>query len=125
MKTISFLSLRHGLLSALLATGIISISAPAFAVDWFGSGWGSAINGQVGVSTHINNTPLYTPSGSDIDARNRQIYRNDAHERTIRQRAPRYISPADIAPAAGTPRYIKRSPVYDMGGIQGGHSYND
>ena len=124
-------NIRYSFLSAFMAAGIALTSQPAFALDLFGSGLGAAVNGQVGVSTHINNTPVYAPLGADIDARNRQIYTCDAHERTVRQRASTGIyqdtsmAPADIAPAAGTPRYIKLTPAYNMGRIQGGHSYND
>ncbi len=122
---------RYLFLSAFMTAGIGIASAPVVAADLFGSGLGAAVNGQVGVSTHINNTPVYAPLGTDIDARNLQRYRSDAQERTIRQRATTAvfqdmsIAPADIAPAAGQPYYIRRTHVYDMGGIQGGHSYND
>ncbi len=122
---------RHVFFSTFLTAGIALTSLPAFAIDLFGSGLGAAVSGQVGVSTHINNTPVYAPLGAHIDARNRQIYTSDAQERTARQRATTgvfqdtSIAPADIAPAAGTPGYIKRQPLYNMGRIQGGHSYND
>ncbi len=124
-------NIRYVFFCGFMAAGMALAPLPASAVDLFGGGLGAAVNGQVGVSTHINNTPVYAPMSAHIDARNRQIYRNDAQERTIRQRAATAlyqdtsISPADIAPAAGTPRYIKPLPAYNMGKIQGGHSYND
>lgn len=136
MKIIIKPNPRHIFFSAFLAGCIASAALPALAVDLFGGGFlgnglGAAVNGQVGVSTHINNTPVYAPLGADIDTRNRQIYRSDAQERTMRQRAATSIhqdmsiAPADIAPAAGESGYIKPRPIYNTGRIQGGHSYND
>lgn len=118
--------------SAVLAAGLVFTSSNASAIDLFG-GLGTAVTGQVGVSAPINNTPVYAPGGGDIDAQNRYIYQRDSLERTARQRLQTgtvqdmSIAPADIAPAAGisTYTYKKLLPAYNMGRIQGGHSYND
>lgn len=130
MKAIIKADLKYACLAALMAAGISLSPATAFA-DLFDSGWGAAVGGQIGVSTHINNTPVYSPLGPGIDARNRRAYTNDAQERTVRQRATTRafqdttIAPADIAPAAGDSGYVKPQPIYNTGRIRGGHSYND
>lgn len=107
--------------------GFLSMTAqPAQAFDLLGTGIGTAVNGQVGVSTPINSTPLYAPMGGNIDAENRYIYQRDAKERTARQRAliqDTSVSPHDIAPAAGL--YLRKPATVNMGGITSGFSYND
>ncbi len=131
MKIAMKSNIRPIFFSAFIAAAIALMPQQAFAIDLFGGGLGAAMNGQVGVSTHINNTPVYAPLGAGIDDRDRQIYSHDAQERTIRQREAVTIyqdtsmAPADIAPAAGTPGYIRLRPLYNMGQIQGGRSYND
>lgn len=128
---------KIGKLSAagLLMLGLMVLADnKAHALDFIGSGLGTAINGQMGVSTPINNTPLYAPMGANISAQNRYVYQRDARERTVRQRvqlqqnqmrAP--ILPHDIAPAAGTYQRntYHRKQTVNMGAIQGSHSYND
>lgn len=131
MKTIIHADLKYTCLAALMAAGIALSPATTFAADLFDNGLGAALGGQIGVSTHINNTPVYSPLGPGIDARNRRAYTDDAQERTVRQRATTRafqnttIAPADIAPAAGDSGYVKPQPIYNTGRIRGGHSYND
>lgn len=124
--------MKHLFTATILAASIALTAYPAAALDLFGNGLGTAVTGQVGVSSHINNTPVYAPMGYDASARNREAYRRDAADRTVRDRSAVSASqniriyPADIAPAAGTPTLRNIPPsARVMGGIQGGYSYND
>lgn len=127
--------MKYMFYSAVIAAGLALAAPPASAMDLFGNGLGSAVNGQVGVSSHINNTPVYAPIGADVSARNRNTYERHSAERTINDRTAIQTSqeinsyPADIAPAAGVRAEVRTRNIPPsarvMGGIQGGTSYND